>query len=787
MFQKPKDKGIDLSMFSFHLLLLLFIICLNSSKGHNALTYFKSDVQQYFNNTSKMWHLYVKMFVYTYFKYHQNKIFVTEIINMYRYSSIFFKLRDKTVDTKGVFNAKQLQIIHVFWTSGKINIYLLSHKLNPHNYYFNFDLNSEIRLNLTFVVIHLGMSILNCNYDYLEVNSSNSVEHKYKYCGYHSNFNLYPEFNSITMIITLIVIMPFHLDTIFSVTDEMLIYNPIDFNTTWRTSDYYQIDYVVNAQCYTIAKYYYITSFLVSTIKIFRVRIRITNSKEQNYVIYDGPGYVFTVLTKNSHKSFIHASTFQCLVQFLLTYQFQPQFNTIFYYSYATGDTTVYKTFPVHSGTLIQMPFTNCLNTFCVHIVEANKNSQLNFTVLDMSVQSHEKSNCLFQGLYLGKIGKFQYLTIDELCSDINSSLHSSSMLNFHTRGSSLYMVLYWYNDYTDINATVYVNISKCKAVYLNICEYHQNCRKTNFINDWYRNFMYTVGHHIDLSYSGCGNAKYREYFGLPTGQCVVLVLMNKMASSSKIDIYKFFMTGICEINLYHGSGQSNINYINGFLENRSYIEILGRKDCFSSKQPICNKILIKKSGLEYYYYTFTNRFKQHFTNGILQASIKFNSFERRNQVNILLSGMKDRGQLEVHYALVSHPITDAISNTLLDAITSYYGSHIGVDWMFSIKENVQLGPQYKVTKCTFTIKINLILITYFSKQGYFFSGRSMKIFWGENGEGVLWVRFYQFYYKHISREIHFFVKLSDSHWLTYIFTITKANHSEVMARTTAF
>ena len=495
----------------------------------------------------------------------------------------------------------------------------------------------------------------------------------------------------------------------------------------------------------------------MSIIEFFRVKIEITNSKEQNYVIFDGPGYRFTDLTKKSHNSFIFASTCQCLVHFLLTYQFQPQYNSIFSYSYAIGGSTVYKTFHVYSGTLIQMPFINCLNSFCVHIVKTNKHSQLNLTVLDihMSVQSHEKSNCLFQGLFFGEIGKLHSMTMDEICSDINSSLHSS-MLNFHTRGSSVYMVLYWYKGYTNINATVNVSVTKCIAVYLNICEYHQKCRNTSVVNAWYSKFMFTVGYHTDLAYSGCGNDKYREHFGLPTGQCIVLILMNKMtSSSSKIDIYKFFMTDMCVINLYQGYQQTKINYINGVLEKGSYVEIVGRKDCFSSKQPMCNNILIKRSALEYYHYKLTNRFEQHFTNGILQISIKFNSFEIGNQVNIMLTGMKGRGE-EEFYALTSHPITDTISTTLLDAITPYYGSVFGVDWMLSIDRNVQLGPQYKTTKCTFIIKRNLGLITRLAKHGLVISGMSKPIFLGMFvGHQITNISIYSIYFNRLFSKSH--------------------------------
>ena len=678
-------------------LLILLAMCINYSKSYNYLTYFKSDVQEILKNTSKTWHLYIQMFMYRYFKYQQNEkvIFTTEIFHIYGYSSIFLELRDKSLDTMDVLKCKSPHVIDVPWVSGNIYISFISYKLCPNNYYFYFDVNFKIRINMTFIVLHLGTSLENCNYDYLEVNSLESTKGKYTYCGYYSNLHLYLEFNRFTMTITLTLVMKFHLHTIFSVTDKMFIYNPVDFKTSWRTFDNHNIHYVVNSQCHKIGSTYYLTSFHVSTFKLYRVQLKMVNLKKINFVIYDGPGYVFTVLNKNSAKSLINTSTFQCLLQFLLTYQFQSNNNSILYYSYTTGGNTVYKTFNINSDIIIQIPFAKCLSNFCVHIVKATEGFQFNFTVFNMSVQSHETANCIFQGLFLGEldIDNNYYEAIDEICSDINS-FSQSLMVNFHTRGSVLYMVLYWYNGYFSINATVHISVSKCKGIFLDICAYHHNCR--NEEHGVFKNFMFSVTHHTNIEFPDCSLFGYKQRFKLPSGECVVLILSNKYFLFKEISNYLFDIKGTCKINLTPTKSKNKISHINGFLAKGNYLEIVSHNSCFSSKQSICKQIFYDRSVSEFHHFRFVNRFKQHLKEEIDILTVKFNSRQfHSSQVNIMLTGTDEKGS-QPYYGLISHPIRNAISNLLFNV--TLQRSQDGFDWMLTIDRNVKLGAQYKHT-----------------------------------------------------------------------------------------
>ena len=700
-------------------------MCINYSKSYNYLTYFKSDVQGILKNTSKTWHLYIKMFMYRYFKNQQSKkvIFSTEIFHVYGYSSIFLELRDKSLNTMDVLKCKSPHVINVIWASGNIYIFSsISYKLSPNNYYFYFDVNFKIRINMTFVVLHLGIPVENCNYDYLEVNSSESTKGNYTYCGYYSNLNLYPEFNSFTLTITLSLIMQFHLHTIFSVTDKMFIYNPVDFKTSWRTFDNHNIHYAINSQCHKIGSKYYLISFHISTFKLYRVQLKMVNLKKINFVIYDGPGYDFTVLNKNSAKSFIYTSTFQCLIQFLTTYQFQSNNNSILYYSYTSSDNTIYKTFRTHSDIIIQMPFVNCLSNFCVHIVKATEGFQFNFTVLNMSVQSHETSNCMFQGLFLGELDIHHYEAIDEICSDINS-FSQSPMLNFHTRGSVLYMVLYWYNGYSSINATVHISVSKCKGIYLDACVYHYYCR--NEEHGVFKNFMSTVIHHTNIEFPDCSLFGYKQRFKLPAGECVVLILSNKYFLFKEINNYLFGMKGPCKIHLTPTKSENRISHINGFLEEGNYLEVVSHNSCFSSKQSICEKIFNDRNVSEFHHYRFVNRFKKHLKDEIDILKIKFNSRQfHSSQVNIILTGTDEKGP-QPYYGLISHPIRNSISNLLFN-VTLQRRSIGGLDWMLTTDRNVKLGPQYKHTKCTFTIKRHLHLISRHVKDWLVLAGRSL-------------------------------------------------------------
>ena len=154
-----------------------FVLCviaitgIKHYKGDIALKYFNSSVKQYFKKAPKAWQTYIRMFMYRYLynSQFQNLRLNNVIFNFYTNSITFLNLKDKSLTSRGLLQDKVPYKTNVSRASGKIFISLSSYKYGSHIFQFYFDLNSEIRLNMTFVLLHLRGALLNCSSDKLEV------------------------------------------------------------------------------------------------------------------------------------------------------------------------------------------------------------------------------------------------------------------------------------------------------------------------------------------------------------------------------------------------------------------------------------------------------------------------------------------------------------------------------------------------------------------------------------------------------------------------------------------
>ena len=340
-----------------------------------------------------------------------------------------------------------------------------------------------------------------------------------------------------------------------------------------------------------------------------------------------------TVLCSALYTACVDASRTVFWDRSLFTYQWNHK--TLFFYDIAHNKDKVEKTFDTDS-TIIQFPFINCLSNFCVPLLVQPDGFYFNITVLNMNVTSPEASYCLFQGLNIGEIWEFSYSTIDELCSDFKTPSKASS---YYTRGSSLYIVLYLYKGYTFIYTTVLVNVTKCQAVYLNICKYHHYCKEETVAN--FDEYMYNVTYQTRLRFGDCFNHQNRLDFHLSPRECVGLVLFDKSDILQTLNSYELLNS--CELTLSSKWGENKIHYIDGFLEDGNYLEGVGHKDCFSSKHPICNTMLFDKSVHEFHHLKFINKFKQHLTDEIDIALVKINNRQAKNLVNIMLIGLNGK------------------------------------------------------------------------------------------------------------------------------------------------
>ena len=672
---------------------MLFVIFINPCHGDYSLHYFQSKIQHCFKNAPKHWNTYIRMFIYRYFNHYnfQTEVYNHQIFHIYKYSISFIELKDKSLESRGIFWSQNYSHVNVYWTSGYIYISHIPYKYKSYIYNFYFNLDVRIILNITFHVLHLREFTLNCNYDKLEVKSPKRTADKYKYCGYHSTFNLYPYLNQVRIIITLYLRMSFNLNASFSITDKTLIFNPLISSALIGK---------IKFLYYNIGGQYFIRSFFISVLKAYKVSLTFLKSNEKNYVIHDGPDSRFNIL--NTNEKYVYASTFQCFVQFLLYNQSQWYTNhlDLFYIGhYTIWDTkTDTKWFHSDSGAVIQMPFVNCVHNYCLHKIRQEKGLYFNITVLDVSVNSWETSGCLFQGLILGDMWKHHYTTIGEKCSEVKNISSQSSSLSFHTRGSFLWIAVYWYNGFTSLNATVSVNVSKCQGIYMNLCSYHHYCRGLNEGLDG--RFLKSVIGQKKLKFNDCHNQHFKQTFKLQPKECFVLILSDKMFPYQAFNRYKLFMKSVCEIYLYSTPGKNKISDIYGSLGEGNYVEIVGYKDYFISKHNMWKKILKYRTAVKFTQVKFIKRFQQHSLGKVHTVVVKFYSRHMKNQLNILLSEVP-KGAKKIQYALTTHKPGLAISDIMF-AVGLQYDIQYGLDWIISIDSTLKLDFLQRRALCTF-------------------------------------------------------------------------------------
>ena len=705
----------------FYLLFGLFILDNKHCHSDVALSYFQPNLERFFKMAPKIWHNYIRMFMYRYLKYSQpEKKKLNLIFKIYKYSFVLLALRDKAIESNKLSQSEIPYKMNVTLASGMICMSVLTYKIIPYTLNFYFNIYSEIRLNMTFISLHLSEVFLQCKYDKLEVHNSKEAKLKYKFCGYHSNFNFYPEFKVFTIMIKLYLRIPFHLNSIFSVTDNKLIFNPTGYPLNKKSCDnvslrglFLVVYYKMKIHSYKVGSQYFVTSYHIKIIKIYRVHLRFINSKEKNSVIYDGPGCGFNILNRNGGKSSIFASTFQCLVQFSLN-DLIEWYIMFFHYSNAKNDNINFKEIYIESEIVIQIPFIDCQNNLCVHHLEHKEGFFLNFTVLNISVSSPETSTCLYQGLYFGEYWIYELWTIDEMCSEFNIS-SQSLMPTFHTRGSSLWIALYSYEGFISITATISVSASKCQGVYLNICKYHQHCTVYNFNKTIYykdynednkiKHFINEVTCGTKLHFYECRTVNQKQRFKLPERECVILIL------SDKLDHFEY-LNRVCQITLSTKRDScererhetvKRIPYIDGFLGEGNYIEIVGHKSCFSSKQSMCNQMFNDRIISEYHHMKFVKRFKQHLSNEIDTVHMKINSRQYRNQVNIMLIGLSKKS-IDIQYALIAYK-PDVTTSDVLLGVTLQLGYAMGLDLMLSAVRNLEIDPKHGHILCNITIQ----------------------------------------------------------------------------------
>ena len=277
-------------------------------------------------------------------------------------------------------------------------------------------------------------------------------------------------------------------------------------------------------------------------------------------------------------------------------------FNDEHYFNYSAIFHTTYTTIMIKDSKEIDLPFSKCAKHVCVLKVTTHLNYSLNITVLRMKVGLNDRLKCVYHGLSI--IGEKLVFTfcVNKPKRTIYRSIYSEK--------SQLWIILFWYKEYSTINVTVSLSKTKCRFVIFDPCEFVSRCFS---IGANCPSHLKNVTKNTKLNLERTPSWEPEVFFSLPDGECVVLIIRLSLSVTwSLLDVkYWIYPFCMCCVSIISEPPEENqIRSVRGkLLFNRkhkitSFFEVVGTKLCPSKNckrifggEEIRNYKLLKKRG----------------------------------------------------------------------------------------------------------------------------------------------------------------------------------------------
>ena len=326
--------------------------------------------------------------------------------------------------------------------------------------YLNFRLDPKLRINITFNEIYFFSIYNTSSYVLIHKFLTYYADHSCKrthisiqsvFYGHFGSFNYFPKFT--TFVILFCTEYSYDgetwIDLSFTLMSENFIQNIK--STKINENVIPLLSYTINTSMKIFAQ-----SFSIKVIKLNRIVINIANIKNQNYIIFDGPG--FNTKTLKIQNSIIKTSTFQCIIQVIDHLEIQR--NTILeYYSIPIQNCITVTNVNFY---LLVMPDTRCINSPIVINIHRNISHQTNITIVEWNYIHASNSSCIFGAMTFIEDNNREKTT---MCN------YFLTARSFYFTNSSVNVVIYWYENYKTISTILEVSWIVCKHIELNPCE----------------------------------------------------------------------------------------------------------------------------------------------------------------------------------------------------------------------------------------------------------------------------------------------------------------------------
>ncbi len=485
-------------------------LLLGKARSDIMLGHFTTDVEL-FSGALKVWHQYIKSFVVSHLHYViSDQTCMEDMFSRYfKLSAYLMKISKRVVVQIPPHNTdvqllsgkmKNMCILpypkpqnchsmytdnytslksemSVTWTSGQLSYFnkysrLLFDKETCVNYVWIFNLDANLRLNVTLNEVYFQSRYVDCTYAKLKIHrafgntkvpSSFALENntwvwmvkkleKYShvYCGHCSSFSIYPLFHSIDIRVLIERSVPSFINASFAVMDNSIVWN------TERTKSFQPKPDLV----YRLKNGFSLVSYSIQVTKAEHVMLNTQILNSHRYVLYDGPGYSSNVV-KNTANVVHNMSSFQCSVQIFMRTDCVYVQNLI---SYASIKLALSRTINLDhtSDIILDLPIAECCPQFCAVFLKAQNGYQVNATITKVSYKGFiENVTCKYGGLVATEQLIDDYRESVTLCQNHDGSSRLSRSL--YSTNSSLTLVLYWYN-HSSINASLTLSVTKCRA-----------------------------------------------------------------------------------------------------------------------------------------------------------------------------------------------------------------------------------------------------------------------------------------------------------------------------------
>ncbi len=181
-----------------------------------------------------------------------------------------------------------------------------------------------------------------------------------------------------------------------------------------------------------------------------------------HHFVFDGPGVLspLVVLSEGKHSLF----SFQCIYQHILKYSTHTECNI------------TYSSRQLHAQSEIDLKssanFSHfalravCKSSPCLVIVKVSEGIFLNLTILELDLISSEVLSCRYGALHIEGIS--DDYNEDTFCKNHSSKTSLSYSVYLHKSQTPL--VLYWYKNYTEVEAVLSLSTTDCNVTIFHLC-----------------------------------------------------------------------------------------------------------------------------------------------------------------------------------------------------------------------------------------------------------------------------------------------------------------------------